>query len=98
MLLRSTTASIRRGTSGFVRPPATERVSAPAPNPGRFRPPSPALAALSCASALLARIEFFCPTHVFIVPSFAILRMLLCPRPTFYGTFIHHTISYTLLH
>src|SRR5437899_11536833 len=96
MLLRSTTASIRRGTYGFVRPPATERVSAPAPNPGRFRPPSPALAALSCASALLARIEVCCPTPVFHVRPFAILRPLLWPRLTSDGPSQHLSMSVAL--
>src|SRR2546426_6369428 len=73
MLLRSTTASIRRGTSGFVCPTATEPASAPTPDPGRFRLPSPLWAALVCASALLARIEVCCPTPVFHVRPFAYL-------------------------
>ena len=51
MLLRSTAASISRSASGFVRPTAAVPASAPAPDPGRFRPPSPALAVLAYASA-----------------------------------------------
>src|SRR6266536_1704940 len=82
MLLRSTTASISRSASGFVRPTATEPASAPTPDPGRFRLPSPVWAALVCASALLARIEVCCPTPVFHVRPFAILRPLLWPRLT----------------
>src|SRR5438128_10201615 len=82
MLLRSTTASIRRGTSGFVCPTATEPASAPTPDPGRFRLPSPVWAALACTSALLARIEVCCPTSVFHVRPFAISRPLLWPRLT----------------
>src|SRR3974390_4973 len=80
MLLRSTTASISRSASGFVSPAAAERVSASAPDPGRFRLPSPAPAALGCASALSARIEVCGPTPVFHVRPFAF--RLLWPRLT----------------
>src|SRR3974377_308538 len=80
MLLRSTTASISRSASGFVSPAAAERVSASAPDPGRFRLPSPGPAALACASALSARIEVCGPTPVFHVRPFAF--RLLWPRLT----------------
>ncbi len=82
MLLRSTTASIHRGASGFVRPAAPEPASAPAPDPDRFRLPSSVWAALACASALSTRIEVCCPTPVFHVRPFAVLRPLLWPRLT----------------
>src|SRR5579864_235629 len=82
MLLRSTTASISRDASGFVSPAATDPASAPAPDPGRFRLPSPSWAVLAYASALSARIEICCPTPVFHVRPFAISRPLLWPRLT----------------
>src|ERR1035437_9313872 len=82
MLLRSTAASISRSASGFVSPTAAARTSAPAPVPGRFRPPSPGLAALACASALSVRIEVACPTPVFHVRPFAPIWQLLWPRLT----------------
>src|ERR1035437_9497545 len=82
MLLRSTAASISRSASGFVRPAAAVRTSAPAPVPGRFRPPSPVLAALTRASASSVRIEDGCPTPVFHVPPFAPKWQLLWPRLT----------------
>src|ERR1017187_4726718 len=82
MLLRSTAASISRSASGFVSPAAAARTSAPAPVPGRFRPPSPGLAALACASALSVRIEVACPTPVFHVRPFAPIWQLLWPRLT----------------
>src|SRR5215472_3873871 len=82
MLLRSTTASISRDTSGFVCPTSTVPTSAPTPDPGRFRLPSPSWAVLTYASALSVRIEGCCPTPVFQVRPFAILRRLLWPRLT----------------
>jgi len=82
MLLRSTAASISRSPSGFVRPPAAVRASAPAAVPGRFRPPLPVLAALACASASSARIEVCCPTPVFHVRAFVRFPGLLCPQLT----------------
>src|ERR1019366_5607398 len=82
MLLRSTAASISRSASGFVRPAAAVRTSAPAPVPGRFRPPSPVLAALTRASASSVRIEVGCPTPVFHVRPFAPKWQLLWPRLT----------------
>src|SRR3974390_1241459 len=80
MLLRSTTASISRSASGFVSPAAAQRVSASAPDPGRFRLPPAAPAALAYASALSARIEVCGPTPVFHVRPFAF--RLLWPRLT----------------
>src|SRR5271165_4901889 len=97
MLLRSTTASISRSASGFVCPAATERGSTPALDPGRFRPPLPALAALACASALSARIEVGCPTPVFHVQPFALYRQLLWPRLTSGGPSHHLSMSVALL-
>ena len=82
MLLRSTAASISRSASGFVRPAAAVRTSAPAPVPGRFRPPSPVLAALTRASASSVRIEVGWPTPVFHVRPFAPKWQLLWPRLT----------------
>src|ERR1019366_1201502 len=82
MLPRSTATSISRSASGFVRPPAAVRTSAPAPVPGRFRPPSPVLAALPCAPASSVRIEVCCPTPVFHVRPFAPIKQLLWPRLT----------------
>src|ERR1019366_6456855 len=82
MLLRSTAASISRSASGFVRPTAAVRTSAPAPVPGRFRPPSPVLATLPCASASSARIVVCWPTPVFHVRPFAPIWQLLWPRLT----------------
>src|SRR5215469_1908256 len=82
MLLRSTTASIRRDASGFVCPASTVPTSAPAPDPGKFRLPSPSWAVLAYASALSVRIEVCCPTPVFQVRPFAFLRRLLWPRLT----------------
>src|SRR5215472_7733313 len=82
MLLRSTTASISRDASGFVSPTATVPTSAPTPGPGRFRLPSSSWAVLAYASALSVRIEVCCPTPVFQVRPFAILRLLLWPRLT----------------
>ena len=70
MLLRATAASISRSASGFVRPTAAVRTSAPAPVPGRFRLPLPVLAVLAYASASSVRIEICCPTPVFHVRPF----------------------------
>ena len=58
------------------------QTSAPTPDPGRFRLPSPSWAVLTYASALSVRIEGCCPTPVFQVRPFAILRRLLWPRLT----------------
>src|SRR6266542_5224512 len=82
MLLRSTAPSINRSASGFLRPTAAVRASAPAPVPGRFRPPLPVLAVLVYASASSVRIEVCCPTPVFHVRPFAPNWQLLWPRLT----------------
>ncbi len=82
MLLRSTTASISRSASGFVRPTAAVRGSAPDAARDRFRPSPSALAILAYASASPARIEVCCPTPVFHVRPFAPERRLLWPRLT----------------
>src|SRR5215469_13340590 len=96
MLLRSTTASISCSASGFVCPAATAPASAPAPDPGRFRLPSPVWAALACASALSARIEVCCPTPVFHVRPFAASRQLLWPRLTSGAPSQHLSMSVAL--
>src|SRR5215469_7979908 len=96
MLLRSTTASISRDASGFVSPTATVPTSAPTPGPGRFRLPSPSWAVLAYASALSVRIEVCCPTPVFQVRPFAILRLLLWPRLTSGGPSQHLAMSVAL--
>src|SRR5215471_19868117 len=62
------------------RAAAAVRVSAPAPDPSRFRLPSPSWAAVACTSALSTRIEVCCPTPVFHVQPFAL--RLLWPRLT----------------
>ena len=83
MLLRSTAASISRSASGFVRPTAAVRTSAPTPARSGFRPPLPVLAVLAYASASSVRIEVCCPTPAFHVRPFVPLALaLLWPRLT----------------
>src|SRR5215813_3185371 len=94
MLLRSTTASINRGASGFVCSAAADRASAPTPDPGKFRLPSPSWAVLTYASALSPRIEVCCPTPVFHVQPFAL--RLLWPRLTSGSPSQHLSMSVAL--
>ena len=68
MLLRSTTASISRSASGFVRPTAAVPDSAPEPAPDRFRLSASALAVLRvcfCFVVVASRSAVLLPCFMF---------------------------------